>query len=161
MGKFDPKDPKTWNADFNELDESDLEKLREVAEPLWRREPGWEEPMHLGTRVEALQRKEDPSGEAKGPGDSALIHYITDKVDFVRLECTFMAGTHGQLITRDDHPQVYELRAPETVLLLPTKPQVFESPFRLACTWIIRLPAGTVVRPEVAGWHQDLEKLKR
>ena len=152
MSKFDPKDWKTWNIDFNELDESDLQKLDEIGEPSWMREPGWGKPIPLGTRLEALH-EQMPGYPAKGPGDSAFIHYIDDTIDFVRLECSFKEGTHGQLITGDDPPQVYELHAPETVLILPTTARITESPYRIVCRWIFRLPRGTAVWPHVEGWH--------
>jgi hypothetical protein len=152
MSKFDPKDPKTWNIDFNELDESDLQKLDEIADPSWMREPGWGKPIPLGTRLETLP-EETPRSAAKGPGDSVLIHYIGDTIDRVRLECSFTEGTHAQLITGDNPPQVYQLHAPETVLILPTTARIVESPYRIACRWIFRLPPGTMVWPEVVGWH--------
>ena len=161
MGKIDPKDWRTWNVDFNELDESDLQKLDEIADPSWMKEPGWGKPIPLGTRVESLQRQEDPTRNARGPGDSALIHHIGDKIDFIRLECKFMTGTHGQLITREDPPQVYELHAPETTLVLPTAPQTPASPRQMACVYIFRLPAGTEIWPTVVGWHWDLGKPRR
>jgi hypothetical protein len=150
--KYDPRHSKIGNIDLNKMSESELQEFREYADPSWLREPGWQEPIPLGTRMEAPPG-EKPSSQARYPGDSTLIHYIAGPVDFVRLDCAFMEGTHAQLITGDDPPQVYELRAPNTILVLPTKARTVESPFRIACRWIFRLPPGTVVWPRVEGWH--------
>ncbi|WP_042725954.1 hypothetical protein [Chthoniobacter flavus] len=86
-------------------------------------------------------------------GVDSSLHYIDDTIDSIRLECSFKAGTQAQLITGDNPPRVYELRAPETTLILPTTARIIESPYRIACRWIFRLPAGTAVLPRVEGWH--------
>jgi len=152
MSKYDPRYSKIGNIDFNKMSESELQEFREYADPSWLKEPGWDEPIPLGTRLDPLQGPTQ-GYPAQGPGEAVLIHYIAGPVDFVRMRCRFTEGTHGQLITGDDPPQVYELHAPETTLILPTTGRVIESPYRIVCRWIFRLPAGTAVWPRVEGWH--------
>jgi len=152
MNKYDPKYAKIGDIDFNEMSERELQEFDEIGNPSWLNEPGWYEPMRLGTRLDPLQGP--PQGyPAKGPGDAAFVHYIAGPVDFVRLECRFTEGTHAQFVTADDPPQVYELRAPETILILPTTARVLETPYRIFCRWILRLPADTGVWPSIEGWH--------
>jgi hypothetical protein len=111
----------------------------------------WEEPPAFGLY--------DESGleDAKGPGDVAMKIFVPEDVDFIRMECEFRAGTHAQLITRDESPMIYELRAPVTKLVLPATPR-FHEPRALmtpTCIWIFRLPAGTWVTRKMIAWHQD------
>jgi hypothetical protein len=112
---------------------------------------GWVEPIALG-----LYQDSDYAG-AEGPGDIAKKVYLPGDVDYIRMECKFRAGAYAQLITQDEEPVIYELRAPVTKLVLPAKPRFPEAraPMTPACIWIVRVPAKTLVLPNVVAWHED------
>jgi len=122
--------------------------LPDPKERPWRNQPGWEEPWPLGVEVERSEK------DGK-PGDVILKVYISERVDFIGLTCFFAEGTQAQLYTRDNPPEVYELRAPRTHLILSTRPRFWESQTRVACTWIIREPADGHVWFDVDAWHWD------
>ncbi|EDY16739.1 hypothetical protein CfE428DRAFT_5702 [Chthoniobacter flavus Ellin428] len=161
MNKYDPKYAKIGDIDFNEMDESELQKLDELDEPAWLKEPGWDKPMRGGIRGEFLPAKEGMNDVDKDPGDLVLTIRICEGVDFLRVECDFLAGTHAQVITRKDPPRIYEIQAPTTTLILPAAPQVVGPPGSLECTYLFRLPANTRVWPTVEGWHWDMEQREK
>ena len=114
----------------------------------WENQPGWEDPMPLGVEAERTQKDGNP-------GDVVLKVYISEDVDFIGLRCYLGDGVQAQLYTADAPPKVYELRAPETDLILSTRPRVLESPTRRACIWRIHVLPDALIWFDVDSWHWD------
>jgi hypothetical protein len=113
----------------------------------WDNLPGWHEPERLGVVLD------ETLGDKIGGLAMGVKVYIQDYVDFIGLRCLLGEGTHAQLFTHDDSPKVYEVHAPETDLILSTWPRVYESNWRTACHWTIRLLAGNDIWVDVDAMH--------
>ena len=113
--------------------------------------PGWHEPERLGVELQCVPGEES----SRGLENLTLKIHIYDEVNFIGLRCHLGSGTRAQLLTRDDPPKVYELRAPETDLILSTWPRVFESPTQTVCIWTIRVLSGNNIWFDVDAWQWD------